>query len=124
MMKKGRSAGVAFFGYITITGGALFILISFIQFPVNVSIALFWLSLGSVAIATGIGLLKLKEWARKAEMILHGTSVLLMGTLGVILILDHNKGDLIVLLPLFIIGSLSALILYYFTRHPIKEQFK
>ena len=123
-MKKGKSVGVVFFGYITTIGGILFTILSFIQFPVNVSIALFWLSLGVVSIAIGIGLLRLKEWARKAETVLHGISVLLMMVLSVVLISDHNKGDLIVLLPLFIIALISALIFYYFTRPQIKEQFK
>lgn len=118
-MNNKRSIGVTLFGWFYIINGlAEFIEIiwHFIK-PLDKSVEelnVYGPIIGILFISIGIGLLKLKEWARIAMLILASIAIVV----SPFLILSKPTNNVIVIL-LF-----SCFILFFFTRPKLKEQFR
>jgi len=122
-MEKKRSFGIIFLGNTILIGGVFSLILSLIQFPVNISIALFWLFLGIISLVVGRGLLDLKEWARIAEVILQCIGILYIVAVSISMIAKHGVDNLKSFFPLFVIVAIFTLVIYYLTRPKVKERF-
>jgi len=131
-MEKKRSIGVTIFGIIELIIGAL------------VTIDLFWVLFGSdsakylfamlnlpflIFIWLGVGMLKLKPWARKANIRALFALLAILLLLLILFSLGVFSGNLIArLIPLLLIAALFCAIFYppiYFLKHPkVKAQFE
>ncbi len=117
-MGKKRSVGVTVFAYLDIIGGILGIL----ALIVGIKIIIFGAPL---LIIIGIGLLKLKEWARKFEILLTILGYFFIWVMFFVI----SKDLLISLRYMFqfkqIISLLAVIVtVYFFTRPKVKNQFK
>ena len=117
-MEKQRSVGVMVFAYLDIIGGILGIL-AFIAGSKIIMLG------APLLIIIGIGLLKLKEWARKLEILLT-----ILGYFFTWVMFFMISEDLLVSLRCMFqfkqTFSLLAVIVtvWFFTRPKVKNQFK
>jgi len=117
-MKKKRSVGVTVFAYLNIATGILgiFAFISGIKI----------IMLGApLLIIIGVGLLKLREWARKLEIL----TTILSYFFRWIVVFVISKDLLTSIRYMFqfkqVISLLAVvIIIYFFTRPKVKEQFE
>jgi len=130
-METKRSIGVTIFGIVEIAIGALGIIVLFLQLfpPDSAKYLLVIPGLPSlIFIWLGIGMLRLKPWARKAnEKVLFVLLVIVLPLL-ILFFLGLFHGNFIErLIPLFIIAVIFCAIFYppiYFLKHPkVKKQF-
>jgi len=127
MMDKKRSVGVTIFGW-------LYILLSICGFITLIAAILEWQGmlyifamLGQILLflSMGIGLLKLREWARKLVVYLNIIVVLLFITRTLWLYVFTPESPLfpIGIRAIFTIAPILLLIIYFFTRPKIKALF-
>ena len=121
-MEKKRSKGVTIFGWLNIVVGAFGILAFLLRMPGGIMLG------APLLLVIGVGLLKLKEWARILEIILTFGGVLFRIVIYLISILRYaiplNRAW-IFFIKGNILGWITAGIIIYFFTHPkVKEQFK
>jgi len=136
-MEKKRSKGVTVFGILLICSPliislvAVILLLTFTSIPLKFFLKATiktWMSNYSILIFLakiflGVGVLKLKEWARKLVIVFAG-----VGLFG-LLINCYIKSDIIftdnLTLVIMLLSFIEvSLFLYFFTRPKVKEQFK
>lgn len=154
-MEKKRSVGVTIFGWCEIIIGAigtlffattLLVLLSVLQkggeemMGVTAAIVMLFFTVPSpLLLLAGIGILKLKSWGRKINLIGVPVSVLLLITfllVGEIQRINSyvkykpgispfsNSGTIYLSIVISFLLFFTSLIVYYFTRSKVKEQFK
>jgi len=129
-MEKKRSIGVTIIGILSILGGVVGIglnagkLSEYPHYPIF-HIIISGLAFGMFSIFTGIGLLRLKEWARKAEIILCILGALLYFSLMVVLSHGSIEDAFLAFFQRSWFKTIIAIIIIiYLTRPKVKEQFK
>jgi hypothetical protein len=118
--EKKRSKGVTFCGWIHVVVGALgiirtFLISAFRDYQI--------INIGApFMLVIGIGLLKLKEWARKSVIIYY---ILIVLAFPVAIVVGSLYSEILSMLidyiPQFII---VGVVIYFFTRPKVKEQFR
>lgn len=120
-INKKRSTGVVVFGLLLILTPLSNILISILLYH---RIQQLYLSIffSFISVISGIGILLLKEWARKLVVILATLAIFVSLTSFFIIpeVIFKSIFKLIVNIWMFIYGSL---LLYFFTRPKVKERF-
>lgn len=127
-MEKKRSKGITIFGWIYIlfsVCGLMTLIAGILEgqgilyiFAMLVEIILF--------LAIGIGLLKLKEWARKFVVYSNIIVILLFISRTIWLYVVSPESPLfpIGIMAIFTAVPILLLIIYFFTRPKVREQFK
>jgi len=120
-MAKKRLVGVTVLGWLNVVVGTLGILAFLLKSPGIMFGA-------SLLLVTGIGLLKLREWARILEIILVLGGVLFQIVKYVSSILHYavplNEAWIFFLKGNIFGWIIAGIIIYFFTRPKVKEQFK
>ena len=120
-MEKRRSVGVTVFGWLYIVLGVFGVLAFFQRNSLIVFSA-------PLSLLSGIGLLKLKEWARILTIILTIVGVLFRAIIYLrSILLDAmplNEALIFIIEWNFLTWIIAIIIIYFFTRPKVKEQFR
>ena len=130
-MQKKRSKGTTIFGILAIVLGAIFFFLNckdtcylLSEKGISITLVTFFLFCEAVnffQIIYGIGILNLKEWARKMALVVCITILMVYPLLFLIFNVTLVNKDL----PKVILAlGFPIAIVYYLTRPKVKEQFK
>ena len=133
MDKTARLKGITIFAWVIIVGSAFDLLFNLPTSRINPVISVyFYLLMAPFSLVTGIGLLRLKNWARIAILVISPlvmaenifTTPYVVAKMAapdprIARILEITTWTLVGLVLIF-----NAAILYYFTRPKVKEQFE
>ena len=122
-MEKKRSVGVTIFGYLIIISGILAIAWNWKNFPVFADARLknFLIICNTLLVSSliyGLGILMLKDWARKLALIVN--IVVLVAYPSLLYIWKISGPTFAIVVSI----GFPIAILYFFTRPKVKEQFK
>ena len=121
-MENKRAMGVTIFAILNIVGGIAAIILNIKYVFSDYYFPYLFIGLGLYILIIGIGLLNLKEWARRSEIIICTFCLVSTFIFSDFIILGVKKG---LLTNKYMIKNLIALFeIYYFTRLKVKEQFK
>ncbi len=116
-MRKKRSIGVTVFAYLNIVLGILGVLALLTSSGVIIFTA--------PLVIVGLGLFKLKEWARKLEIFFVIFDYLSKWAIIVIISKNYQIGVWYLYQTEHIISLIAVIItIYFFTRPKVKEQFQ
>jgi len=131
-MEKKRSKGITILASIIIISGVISISLSLLtiyRYPRFIPSFLYVISWGTLIIASGIGLLKLKKWARILTLILVAIKMpqICIGSFTDVQRMFTNPvaiGTIMAAIGITLVSLMPGIIvLYYFTRPKVKEQF-
>lgn len=125
-MKKKRSKRIVFFGCKAIIFGVALIIVPFVNLFYGLPLSLLCLTAGIYFVICGIGILLLKDWARKGLAFLYFLiSIACIITFALILLTLYPRSYRLQfsIIPIFLLPWFLASG-YYLIRPKTKEQFK
>lgn len=131
-MEKKRSVGVMVVGSILTGISLLFLIMAFITFVISprdrsVIVASVLNPVGFILILqliAGIGILCLKQWARRLVMWVAGSDIILGVLFLVLFTAGAGEPSFGLVLLIMLLLSFGSFLTYFFTRSKVKEQFK
>ena len=125
---KRRSKGLTTLGtaLIVLAGLQTLTLLGYISAPNRPSLPVIPLQIIFTGLfyAIGIGILKLKPWARTGAIVFSILVSLLGFSISIPLLITTESKSLISFMPLIILSAGALFYIYYLTRPRVKEQFK